>query len=1094
MTYVELRAKSAFSFLDGASVPEELIARAKELGYPALALTDRDGLYGAPRFYKEARHAGVRALVGADLLVVESFEAFHAAAKKARTPDDVPGSRLAVLVTDRPAYKRLCRLLTLAKSRLTKPQATEFGAPLTWEELGAGCEGLFALVPPDGAGQYERAVAAFGPRDVAFEVRRHRQREDERHNRAALDAARRLGVDVVATNDVRYASPDRAALHDVLTCIRYKTTLEEAGERRLPLHAERYLKAPLEMERLFRDLPEALRASLAIAERCAFTLEDLGYRFPDYPLPPGKTPMDRLRDLVAAGCPRRYPDGVPPAVTAQVARELALIEKLDLPGYFLIVEDIVRFCRERGILVQGRGSAANSVVCYVLGITAVDPVARGLLFERFLSEDRGEWPDIDLDLPSGDLREEAIQYVYRRYGAPSGAATDGGKSAGWGTDNTPSGAAMTANVITYRGRSAVRDVGKVLGFAPEVLDRVSKSFFHHDMADRAATLARLEEAGIDPRHPRTLQLLALTSQIQHLPRHLGQHSGGMVVCQGRLDEVVPLEPATMPGRTVIVWDKEDCADLGILKIDLLGLGMMGVLQDAQPMIARYEGVAVDYGRLPDDDPAIWDMLCEADTVGVFQVESRAQMNILPRLRPRRFYDLVVSIGLIRPGPITGQMVSPFMERRAGRQEVTYPHPDLVPVLERTLGVPIFQEQVMKMSMVMAGFTGAQAERVRRAMGFKRSVEAMSDIERELRDGMAARGVTGPMADEVVKHITSFAQYGFPEAHSFSFALIAYATAYLKAHHPEAFLACLLNNWPMGFYHPSTLIRDAQRHGVAVRPVDVTRSDWNCTLEATGEPASEPLAGPAPASKPGRSQGRLAVRLGFRYVQHLREAAAQAVCAARAERPFGSLADFMRRVPLHGDEVEQLAAIGALAPLMPPGTAGGGRREALWQVQGLADYRRGLLAGAEPADEPFELETMSPMEELVADIRGTGVSTGEHPMSFARDDLRRRGILAAADLPAVPSGQWVQVGGTVIVRNRPPTAKGMLFLSLEDETGLVNVVCTPDVYDRHRSAILTSGALVIGGRLERRDGVTNIRAEQAEPLRTSGFKVVSRDFR
>ncbi|MBM3274837.1 MAG: DNA polymerase III subunit alpha, partial [Candidatus Sericytochromatia bacterium] len=838
-------------------------------------------------------------------------------------------------MTERSAYKALCRLLTLAKSRLAKPIATEFGSPLIWDELPIRGGGLFALVPPGVSDAvYERVAEIFGRDHVAFEVRRHRQRDDEWRNARAAAAAARLGVESVATNDVRYAAPARAPLHDVLTCIRYKTTLEEAGDR-LPLHAEQYLKSPEEMARLFRDMPAAIRRSAEIAERCAFTLEDLGYRFPDFPLPPGETPISHLRALIAAGIPRRYPDGAPEAVTAQIERELDLIGRLELAGYFLIVEDIVRFCREQGILVQGRGSAANSTVCYVLGITAVDPVARGLLFERFLSEDRGEWPDIDLDLPSGDLREAAIQYVYRRYGA--------------------SGAAMTANVITYRGRSAVRDVGKVLGFPPDVLDRVSKTFFHHDMSDSEGTMRRLEEAGLDTRHPRTGQLLTLATEIQHLPRHLGQHSGGMVVCQGRLDEVAPLEPATMIDRTILAWDKDDCADLGILKIDLLGLGMMGVLQDAIPMIEEHEGEKIDYGRLPQDDPEIWDMLCEADTVGVFQVESRAQMNILPRLRPRRFYDLVVSIGLIRPGPITGQMVSPFIERRAGRQTVTYPHPDLEPVLERTLGVPIFQEQVMKMSMVMAGFSGAQAERVRRAMGFKRSVEAMSEIERDLRKGMAARGITGPMADEVVKHITSFAQYGFPEAHSFSFALIAYATAYLKAHHPEAFLACLLNNWPMGFYHPSTLIRDAQRHGVEVRPVDITCSNWNCTLEAIrespgeertdpGSPAPDetgtdsessptmpdPPSGSPPAGciseasppirlppsvpsldwevkltgsshrrpglarddtgisrqsaqSPGQSAGRLAVRLGLRYVQGLREIAGQAMCAMRADR-------------------------------------------------------------------------------------------------------------------------------------------------------------------------------------------------------------------
>ncbi len=1150
--YVELRARSAFSFLDGSSLPAELIQRASALGYRSLALCDRDGVYGAPQFYQAATRAGIQAIVGAELQIVP--EACHlpgaSRAHDLREPTprrgappsgdldralnapSLPGTtgRIAVLATDRQAYQGLCRLLTLAKARISKLEAVEHGAPLSLGELSAHARGLIALMPPDTPDALAAGLReAFAAGDLFFELRRHRQREDGPRNRRALELARRLGIGTVATNDVRYAAADRADLHDVLTCIRHKRTLEEAREL-LPRHAEQVLKAPAQMARIFADIPEAVARTLAIAERCTFSLAHLGYRFPDYPLPPGQTADSMLAELVAEGLPRRYPasagslsspatHAASPAVLAQLDHELALIARLGMAGYFLIVWDIVRFCRERHIMVQGRGSAANSAVCYVIGITAVDPVARGLLFERFLSEDRGEWPDIDLDLPSGDLREEVIQYVYRRYGA---------------------GAAMTANVITYRGRSAVRDVGKVLGIPQENLDRLSSGGFPHDAGDRRAPSetrlpggsgptgtrrellpgslhahdtpvqgesrpeARLAEAGLDPASPRVQRFLDLVGQIQHLPRHLGQHSGGMVVCQGRLDDLVPVEPATMPGRSVITWDKDDCADLGILKIDLLGLGMMGVLQDAVPLVREAEGIEIDYARLPDDDSTVWDMLCRADTVGVFQLESRAQMNILPRLRPRCFYDVVVSIGLIRPGPIVGKMVSPYLQRRAGLARPTYPHPDLEPVLRRTLGVPIFQEQVMRMAMVMAGFSGAQAEQLRRAMGFKRSDERMSDIERQLQEGMARRGVSGAVADEVVNHITSFAQYGFPEAHSCSFALLAFATAYLKAHHPEALLCGLLNHFPMGFYHPATLIRDAQRHGIEVRSIDATVSSWDCTLETAVDATLSPDTGPVDArSREAKSPlaPRPAVRLGLRYVQGLGEAAGRHLVASRQRAPFADIGDLMRRTRLRTDEVERLATIGALSALGggPQDRASGsrsrlsGRREALWQVQGLADYRRGLLAGAEPEDDPFELEEMTPVEALVADYRGTTVSTSTHPMAILRPMLDRRGIVTASGLDGIPAGATVTIAGTVIVRNRPPTARGMTFLSLEDETGLINVVIEPQCYERYRVPIVTSGALVLSGRLERRQGVTSIRIQHVEPLAGPGLLVASRDF-
>ncbi|MBI3071104.1 MAG: error-prone DNA polymerase, partial [Deltaproteobacteria bacterium] len=775
--FVELHCRSAFTFLDGASLPEDLVAAAADLGHTALALADRDGLYGTPRFYKAAQTAGLRAIVGSDVSLY--------------------GSSSLLLVENREGYKNLCKLLT--RGHLAHPKGE---ASVTLDDIEEFSRGLVVIVPRSSSESVlDRLVGIFGRDRTAIEIQRHFAEDDAAENAVALAMAERHRIPVVATNDVRYAREANARLYDVLTCIREGTTLEAAG-RRLLNNRERHLKSPAAMAALFRDIPEAIAATRRIADRCAFTLADLGYRFPDYPLPDGETQQGHLERLTwerARGRFRPLHD----AARRQLTRELALIGKLGLAGYFLIVWDIVRFCRDAGILVQGRGSAANSAVCYALGITAVDPIKMGLLFERFLSEERGEWPDIDLDLPSGDQRERVIQHVYTRYGKH--------------------GAAMTANVITYRGRSAVRDVGKVLGLPADAIGRLSKLIGRHGFEEEE----RIEESGCISSSP---LLLDLCRELQNLPRHLGQHSGGMVIAAGRLDEVVPLEPASMPGRVVVEWDKDDCSDLKIIKVDLLGLGMLAALEEAVPLIRAHDGVDIDLAHLPPDDPAVYDMCSRADTVGVFQIESRAQMATLPRMQPRCFYDLVVEVGLIRPGPIVGKMVHPYLRRRAGREEVTYPHPALKPVLERTLGVPLFQEQLMRVAMVVAGFSGGQAEELRRAMGFKRSVERMRAIERDLRAGMTKNGISGAAADDIVRGITSFAEYGFPESHAASFALIAYASAYLKAHHPAAFTAALLNCYPMGFYHPSTLVKDAERHGVRVLPIDVNNSHFKCTLE------------------------------------------------------------------------------------------------------------------------------------------------------------------------------------------------------------------------------------------------------------------------
>ena len=737
-----------------------------------------------------------------------------------------------------------------------KMRAPKGEGALTLDELDGQTRGLIAFAGREllgfqkygVGGLIDPLVGVFGRGSVYVEIQRHLLRDEEADNRMLADIAGTFHVPIVATNGVRFADPAERPLCDVLTCIHHKTTLAQAGKT-LARNAERYLKPPEEMARLFRDLPEALASIEALGERLDYTMADLGYRFPDYPVPPGETHISFLRKLADLGARERYRPYHDRA-RAQIARELDLIARLDLAGYFLIVWDIVNFCRHNDILVQGRGSAANSAVCYSLGITAVDPVGMDLLFERFLSEERGEWPDIDLDLPSGDRRERVIQHVYEKYGRL--------------------GAAMTANVITYRGKSAAREVGKTLGIDATQVDRLAKVMNQFEFIDPADTLRkRMVEAGCDLDHPTFRWFAELWNRMLDLPRHLGQHSGGMVICQGQLDSVVPLENASMPGRVVLQWDKDDCSDMGLVKVDLLGLGMMAVLQDAITLVnepgleprAQSRDPIVDLAHLPPDDPAVYKMLQDADTIGVFQVESRAQMATLPRLRPERFYDLVVEVAIIRPGPIVGNMVHPYLNRRAGREPVTYAHPSLEPILARTLGVPLFQEQLLRMAMVTAGFTGGQAEDLRRALGFKRSEKRMKDVEIKLRAGMANNGITGDAAEQIISSITAFALYGFPESHAASFALLAYASAYLKVHFPAAFYTALLNNQPMGFYHPATLVKDAQRRGVRFTGVDVQRSDWLCRVDADGS-----------------------VRLGLRYVSGLREEIGKAIEHAASRRP------------------------------------------------------------------------------------------------------------------------------------------------------------------------------------------------------------------
>jgi len=1209
--YVELHAASAFSFLDGASLPEALVERAAALGYPALALLDRDGVYGAPRFHLAAKRAGIKAIIGAELTIAIGTGASV--------------FRLPVLVESPAGYRNLCRLVTRMKLRSPKGEGA-----LAIEELVGHVAGLVALVgrsalssPRFGVGGLvDRIVQIFGAANVCVEVQRHLLRDEEADNQALVDLASAFHVPVIATNGVRFAEPVNRPLYDVLTCIRHKTTLERAG-RRLTWNAERYLKSPEAMARLFSDMPGAIAATRDLADRLTYTMADLGYRFPDYPVPPGETMASFLRKITQAGARERYRP-YDDRARRQVERELDLIEKLDLAGYFLIVWDIVNYCRQEDILVQGRGSAANSAVCYSLGITAVDPIGMDLLFERFLSEERGEWPDIDLDLPSGDRRERVIQHLYAKYGNRVGPDRAGAAPIG-------PRIAMTANVITYRGRSAAREVGKALSLEPAQIDRLAKVMNHFEWVDPKETLERnLREVGLDFRHPVIQTFGRLWEEIQDLPRHLGQHSGGMVMCHGRLDDVVPLENASMPDRVVVQWDKDDCADMKIVKVDLLGLGMMSVLQDAlelvntnrgaqlaardseeietscaspalekhtpsrQSHVASRELGALDLAHLPANDPSVYRMLQEADTVGIFQVESRAQMATLPRLRPRCFYDIVVEVAIIRPGPIVGQMVHPYLKRRQGGEPVTYPHPSLEPILARTLGVPLFQEQLLRMAMVAAGFSGGEAEELRRAFGFKRAEHRMQQIEGKLRDGMAKRGITGDAAEEIIRSITSFALYGFPESHAASFALLVYASAYLKAHYPAAFYTALLNNQPMGFYHPATLVKDAQRHGVRFAPIDVQESDWPCRVDPDGR-----------------------VRLGLMYVNGLRQEVGKTIAAARdsrlaagdqllaartrevnnrvnistpptarcpkcgcddesmleetptsgyfcnvcahewgdaahvpvdscpplaaqatsstgssqqrtasnqrptasSQRPtasnqqptasspprYSSIEDFISRTAVRRDELATLAEIGALNAF------GYDRRSALWQIEKAVRPKgelfdqdeRALSAGISIPPNPGSsippagtspLRPMTPPERLMADYAGTSLTIGPHPMSMRRAELALRGVLRASDLPLGRHGRRVRVAGAVITRQRPGTAKGFVFLTLEDETGIANIIVRPDLFTEYKTAIVGEPYLLIEGTLQIQEGVTSVKADRVIGLSRSGPEPQSHDFR
>jgi error-prone DNA polymerase len=1041
MSYVELHACSAFSFLRGASFPEQLAETAAELEMPAMALLDRNGVYGAQRFSVAAREQNVRPIVGSEL-----------------TMED--GCVLPVLVKNRTGYKNLCDLLTQAHLRSEKGSCV-----IKWDELPAFAEGLVALagvqlllapnkhiLDNECKISVEQLIAIFGSENMAVEIQRHFLRGEARINQQLTDLADLYRLTLVATNGVQHARPTGRQILDVFTCIREHTHLDAAGKL-LSRNAERHLKSDAEMRALFHDRLDAIENTARVVERLEFSLENIGYEFPAFPVPDGHDMDSFLRTITLFGAQQRY-SSISTAVKQKIEEELGLIQRLGFSGYFLIVWDIINFCREHNVMVQGRGSAANSAVCYCLGITPVDPVSNHLVFERFLSEGRKGWPDIDLDLPSGDRRESVIQEVYRRYGKH--------------------GAAMTANVITYRGRSAAREIGKALNLSSNILDRFSHLFANGDFPHTLDLAAQIEQAGLPKAHPRMPAFISLYQAIYGLPRHLGQHSGGMIICQGKLSSFVPLENASMPGRVVAQWDKDDCEDLGIVKVDLLGLGMMSVMQDAFEL-CRERGRPLDLAHIPTDDAPTYEMMQKADTIGVFQIESRAQMATLPRMQPTCFYDVVIEVAIIRPGPIQGDMVHPYLARRAGREKVTYFNPRLEPILGRTLGVPLFQEQLLKIAMIMADFSGNEAEELRRALSFHRSQERMQKVSVKLRAGMMRNNVAPEVIEKIIQSIASFALYGFPESHAISFAILAYGSAYLKVHRAPEFYASLLNNQPMGFYTPATIVKDAQRHGVGIQPACVMKSDWRCKVVSDDT-----------------------VRLGFCVVNGLRIEHGEKLVKEREQAAFGSLDDFKRRVPLTKEELRTLAELGALNCFAEH------RRAAMWRVEEtsfddlLGSARESRASSGDPPDNISEngeclrrvaanstrvacapLLPMTMPERVKADYDAMNLTTGPHPMKLLRQHLPN--IWRATDLASARHGATVQIAGNVICRQRPGTAKGFVFISLEDETGVSNAIVTPDLFERMRLLITEEPFLVIEGTVQNSDNVVLIKAEEIRPL-------------
>jgi len=1020
--YAELQVTTQFSFLRGASSAEELFATAALMGIEALAVVDRNSVAGILRAHEAARVTGVRLVAGCRL-------------------DLACGMSVLVYPTDRPAWSRLCRLLTLGKGRAGKGRCH-----LEWADLAAHGEGLIAVLLPDLADEecglrLRRLRAAFGDRAYLALTLRRRPNDQMRLWELSM-LAQRLGVPTVVTNDVLFHEPGRRMLQDVVTAIRLGTTIDALGLRR-ERHADRHLKPPAEMHRLFARWPEALARTLEIAGRCTFSLDELRYQYPEERDDPAMTPQETLDRLTWEGAASRYPEGVPDAVAASLRHELTLIGRLGYAPYFLTVNSIVRFARSQGILCQGRGSAANSAVCYVLGITAIDPGRNDLLFERFVSEERREPPDIDVDFEH-ERREEVIQWVYDHYGRGR--------------------AALTATVIRYRSKGALRDVGKAMSL-PEDLIRALSGLLGR--WSEGITDQDLRGLNLNPGDRRLRLTLALAAQLRGAPRHLSQHPGGFVLTHDRLDDLVPIEPAAMADRQIIEWDKDDIDALRFMKVDVLALGMLTCMRKGLDLLADHKGIALDLATIPAEDPDTYAMICKADTLGTFQIESRAQMSMLPRLKPQTYYDLVVQVAIVRPGPIQGDMVHPYLRRRAGLEPVEYPRPELEKVLGKTLGVPLFQEQAMRIAIECGGFSPGEADLLRKSMATFKHSGGVSKFRDKLISGMIARGYEAEFAERIFRQLEGFGSYGFPESHAASFALLAYASAWLKCRHPDVFCAALLNSQPMGFYAPAQIVRDARDHGVEVRPVCVNASRWDCTLEPTGD------------------RDRLAVRLGLCLVKGLANAHAAAIVAARADEPFASLGDLWRRTPVPVAALTAAAEADAFRPSL-----GLARREALWAIRGLRDEELPLFAAAsrregamvaEVVEPAIALRPMAARREVVEDYGHTGLSLRRHPVAFLRPDLARRRITTCAGAMAARDRGWLEAAGIILVRQRPGSAKGVMFITLEDETGIANVVVWQKVFERFRRTILAARMIAVGGRIQREGAVVHLVAHRITDL-------------
>jgi error-prone DNA polymerase len=1088
--YAELHCRTNFSFLEGASHPDELVERAAQLGHRALAVTDSNSLAGVVRAHVAAKEIGLKLLIGAEI-----------------TPVDAPA--VVLLATDRPAYGRLSRLITRGRRNAEKGSCR-----LTFDDVAEHAGGLIAcVVSRDGSDDSAETSLArygdlFGDRCYLL-AELHRGADDRAHLARLIREAEQAGVPLVAANDVHYHDRSRQSLQDILCATRHGCTVAELGHRRFP-NAERALRSPAEMLGIFAEFPEAVARTVEVADRCTFSLDELRYEYPEELCPPGLTPLEHLTRLTWDGAGWRYPQGLPEKIRRLVEHELRLIEELHYEAYFLTVWDLVQFARGRDILCQGRGSAANSAVCYCLGVTSVDPERIDVLFERFLSKERNEAPDIDIDFEH-ERREEVIQYVYEKYGRDR--------------------AGMTASVISYRPRSAVRDVGKALGFSPAEVDAMAKSLENYNENDRLA--GRFRESGLDPTTRSARLLRGLVQEILGFPRHLSQHTGGLVLTKNSLCDIVPIENASMPGRTVIEWDKDDLDALGILKVDCLALGMLTAIRKGFDLIGAQDGKKLTLATIPAEDPGVYEMIQQADTMGVFQIESRAQMAMLPRLKPACFYDLVIEVAIVRPGPIQGEMVHPYLRRRAGAEPVDYPDERIRDVLKKTLGVPLFQEQAMKLAIVAAGFTPGEADQLRRAMGAWRRSGVMDRFRQKLLDGMAANGYPAEFAERLFHQIRGFGEYGFPESHAASFALLVYASAWIKRYYPAAFAACLLNSQPMGFYAPAQLVANARQHGVEVRPVDVNHSDWDCTLEKvpgrkTRDEDRVALAACPPvfsASRACSTGGQAAsatrtldsppaLRLGLRMVSGLSRAHADLIVARRAVRPFASFDDFARRTRLSTAVLSRLSKADAFGSLTLD------RRNALWnslpvqKVMPLFDsppqnygpqnsvlQNSGQHAAAHPAHDrdpepPVALPVASPMSEVVADYRATGLSLRDHPMKFLRPVLEKMRVAKSSDLAILPVDRRVKVAGLTIMRQRPGTASGITFVTLEDETGFANLIVRPEIWERYHAAARTATAMLAHGRLQRQDNVIHVLVTRLDDLSAmlADLDQRSRDFR